>query len=138
MEPNREKESRDETRTTEQKGTLLRPSTIGILKRALAYYLEYERDFVGVFFPKVAARKYVTWADLFELTDRQADAMRPIVVDSIYHFRRQDGRERNKNVDLLARTPLDPGFVSEYARRADLWTDALRDLCEVYGLKSPL
>jgi hypothetical protein len=137
-----ETESSDERenvkRTTEQKGRPLRPSTIGVLKEALQHYLARERDFVDAYFPEVAERGYTKWGDLFGLTDDQADALRPIMVESIHHFWRQDGAEKNRRVNLLNREPDDPGFVSFPARKAKFWTEALRDLCRVYAMECPL
>jgi hypothetical protein len=124
--------------TTEQKGKLLRPATTGVLKQALNHYLAKERDFVGVYFPLIVARGYSTYDDVFQLTEDQADALRPIMAESIAHFYKEDGRERNRNVGLLDHRPVEQGFESRAAKKAILWTGALRDLCSVYGLESPL
>lgn len=121
-----------------RRGEKLRPSSVGVLRQSLNFYLHKERDFVDVYFPEIARRGYATWHDVFELTDRQADALRPIMSDSVEHFRRQDARERNRNVNLLTREVLDPEFVSGPARKAKYWTEAVRDLCAVYGLDSPI
>lgn len=129
--------SRD-TETTEQKGRLLRPSSVGVLKEALHHYLVHDRDFVDVYFPEVASRGYPDWGDVFGLNDLQADALRPIMVESVRYFWKQDAKEKNRNVNLLTREPIDPAFVSFHARKAKYWTEALRDLCSVYGLESPL
>jgi hypothetical protein len=111
---------------------------VGALKDALGFYLEREREFVDVYFPEVSGRGYVVWGDVFGLSERQADALRPIVVESVRHFWRQDGRDKNRSVNLLTRMPEDPSFVSYHARKAKFWTAALRDLCTVFGLESPL
>ncbi|MGA8302213.1 MAG: hypothetical protein WA691_05945 [Thermoplasmata archaeon] len=128
-------EGERETPPPEQRGRLLRPSTVAVLKQALQHYLEHERDFVDAYFPEVARRGYVTWGDVFGLSDRQADACRPILLESIRHFLKEDARERNRNVHLLTREPVDPNFVSFPARKAKAWTEALRDLCNVFGLE---
>jgi hypothetical protein len=124
--------------TTEQKGKLLRPATTGVVKQALNHYLAKERDFVGVYFPLVGSRGYAAYDDVFQLNDVQADALRPIMAESIAHFWKEDGRERNRNVGLIDRQPIDPKFESRAAKKAKLWTEALRDLCQVFGLESPL
>lgn len=129
--------SRDGT-PTEQKGKLLQPSTAGILKQALGQYLAHERDFVDEYFPEVALRGYSTYGDVFGLTVRQADALRLSLVESIRHFRKQAGRDVARNTHLLTRESEDPNFVSFHERKAKLWTEALRDLCKVFGLESPL
>ena len=123
---------------TEQKEEFLQPSSRGVLKQAIQHYRENDREFADVYFPDVTARGYVTWGDVFGATDLQADALRPIMVESIRHFWKQDGKEKNRCVNLLTREPEDPNFVSYYARKAKYWTAALRDLCKVFGLESPL
>jgi hypothetical protein len=124
--------------SNDRKAPRLRPSTVGVLKQALSWYLQWEREFVEVYFPRVTARGYVTWGDVFAIGDAQADALRPIMVESIHHFWKLDGRERNRNVNLLTHEPEDPRFVSFYARKAEYWTGALRDLCSTFDLKSPI
>lgn len=133
-----EQDERADGETTEQKGRLLRPSTVGVLKQALEHYLQHNRDFVDVYFPEIASRGYAAWGDIFGISDRQADALRPIMVESIRHFWKEDGRDKNRNVNLLTREPEDPNFVSYHARKAKYWTEALRDMCEVYEIQSPL
>ena len=133
-----DRETRRDGEPTEQKGKLLRPGSQGVLKQALNSYLAHEPVFVGVYFPIAVARGYATYGDVFDLTDLQADALRPIMAESVTHFLKEDGRERNRNVGLIDRLPVDPNFVSRAAKKAKLWTEALRDLCGVYGLESPL
>lgn len=123
---------------TEQKGKLLRPGNQGVIKQALNSYLAHEPDFAGVYFPNAVARGYATYGDVFDLTDLQADALRPIMAESVAHFLKEDGRERNRNVGLIDRQPIDTDFVSRAAKKAKLWTEALRDICSVFGLESPL
>lgn len=133
-----ERTPREDQQTTERKGKLLRPATTGVLKQSLNHYLARERDFVGVYFPIVASRGYATYDDVFQLTDEQADALRPILAESITHFYKEDARERNRSIGLLDRRPLDPSFESRAAKKAKLWSDALKDLCTAFGLDSPL
>jgi hypothetical protein len=137
MEPEDERERPSDEQPAEQKGKLLRPSTTGVLKQSLNHYLAKERDFVGVYFPLIAVRGYATYDDAFQLTDTQADALRPILSESIAHFFKEDGREKNRNVGLLDRKAVEPNFESRSAKKAKLWTEALRDLCTVFGLESP-
>ncbi len=119
-------------------GEHLQPSSVGVCRDALNFYLQRERDFIDVYFPEVSGRGYATWADVFGLSPRQADALRPIMSESIRHFWKQDGRERNRNTNLLTRERIDPDFISYFARKASYWTDALRDVCRVFGLASPV
>ncbi len=129
---------RSDEPTTEQKGILLRPATTGVLRQALNHYLAKERDFVGVYFPNVVARGYASYDDVFQLSDDQADALRPILAESITHFHVQAGREEARNTHLTQRTPIDESFVPRAARKANLWTDALKNLCETFGLEPPI
>lgn len=124
--------------TTEQKGTLLRPATTGVVRQALNHYLAKERDFMGAYFPLIVARGYATFDDVFQLSADQADALRPIMAESIAHFHKEAGREEARNVHLTERTPIDPAFVPRGTRKAKLWTEALRNLCEVFGLEHPI
>jgi hypothetical protein len=120
------------------RGKQLQPSTVGVLKQALGQYLRNERDFVDVYFPDTSGRGYASWGDVLGLSDRQADALRLIMVDSIHYFRKQAARDQARNVHLLTRAKEDPNFVSFHAKRANYWTEALRDLCGVFGLESPV
>lgn len=109
-------------------------STADTLLRALQYYLQYEPEFVALFFPDVAARKQVLPSDVEGLTWRQADALRPLLTDSVLYFRRQleKGPGRSPPGE-------DPGSEPDALRRKEaLWTTALRDLCAAYGLEFPL
>lgn len=133
-----EREQSEDQSPTEQKGKLLRGSTQGVLRQALNHYLAKERDFVGVYFPSVVSRGYATYDDVFQLTEAQADALRPIMAESIAHFYKEDGRERNRNVGLIDREPIDPTFESRAAKKAKLWIEALRDMCGVFGFESPV
>jgi hypothetical protein len=120
------------------RGHQLRPSTVGVLKRALNLYRQWEPDFVAAYFPRVAERGDARMEDIFELDDQQADALRPIMAESIQYFWKQDGRDKNRNLNLLTHQPEDPSFVSFHARKAKYWTEAIRDLCRVFGLESPV
>jgi hypothetical protein len=119
-------------------GRRLRPMTAGVLRQALQFYRAGDPDFVGEYFPNIAARGYSTYDDVFSTDARQAEALVPILEASIRRFLFQDGRERSRNTHLLERTPIDPNFESGFAKRARMWTEALRDLCQVYGLPCPL
>ena len=122
----------------DDRGKQLRPSTVGVLKQALEHYLRDNRDFLDVYFPDTSGRGYVTWGDVLGLSDLQADALRPIMVESIHHFWKQDGREQARNVHLLTRQKEDPNFVSVHAKKARYWTQALQELCGVFRLESPI
>ncbi len=108
--------------------------TADTLLRALQYYLEYEPEFVGLFFPDVASRNQVLPSDVDGITWRQADALRPLLADSVLYFRRQLGKGPG-------RVPPGEGARAEaeaLRRKEALWTAALRDLCSAYGLDFPL
>jgi hypothetical protein len=124
--------------TTEQKGRLLQPASQGVLKQVLQHCLAREPDFAAEYFPLVKIRGYATYGDVFELSDRQADALRPIMAESVHYFLKLDGRERNRNINPFTRAEVDPSYVSFPARKAKFWADAARDVCRVYGLESPL
>lgn len=114
------------------------PEVSATLKRALQYYLEYESEFVRVFFPRVAERNYVSLADIAEMTHRQADALRPMLADSVRYFRRQDRKVPSRE-DTASRAPATDSLENpDLARKERLWTDALRQLCESFGLVDPL
>jgi hypothetical protein len=121
-----------------ERGRMLRPSTAGVIKQALNHYLQREPEFVCEYFPLVRDRGFASYDDIFRINARQVDALRPLLAESVLCFHKQDGRERNRNVGLLDRRPVDPGFESWAAKKARLWTEASRDLCRVFGLESPL
>jgi hypothetical protein len=116
---------------------VLRSSSTETLKRALQYYLEYEPVFVKMFFPLMAERGYVVRADVGQMTARQADALLPLLVDSVRYFERQEAKE-TKRMNLSTTRPEGSAIVSEVGRKAKLWTDAARDLCEVFDLRFPV
>jgi hypothetical protein len=116
----------------------LGPEASGTLKHALQYYLEYEREFVGMFFPRIVERNRVNWADVSELTARQADALRPLLADSVRYFRRQADKERSRSEPPFRdRHGSDP-VPAEGSRKADLWASALKELCDSFQLSDPL
>jgi hypothetical protein len=112
--------------------------TTGTLKRALQYYLEYEREFVSLYFPRIAERNYVTLSDISDMSDHQADALRPLLADSVRYLRRKEEKGE-------ARAPPSPdglhapsSATAEVARKAQLWAAALQELCARFQLADPL
>lgn len=120
------------------RGRQLRPSTASVLKRALNLYLQWEPDFIEAYFPRVTKRGEARLGDIFDLDDQQADALRPVMAESIQYFWKQAGRDKTRNLHLLTHEPEDPTFVSYHARKAKYWTEALRDLCAVFAFESPI
>jgi hypothetical protein len=115
----------------------LRADSKNTLKHALQYYLEYERDFSVMYFPEMVQRGYVSWSDVERLTSRQAGALAPLLADSIRYFTRQDERERAKHPPAAERDPDDPDAETEFGRKAEIWSEALRDMCAAFGLPYP-
>jgi hypothetical protein len=120
------------------KGRQLQPCTTGVLRSALGFYKSNDPDFTGEYFPINAARGYSMYGDVFMLDNRQAGALIPIMTESITRFSTQDGREKNQNINLLDRSLLDPKYESRSAKKAKMWSAALRDLCGDYGRESPV
>jgi hypothetical protein len=127
----------EETQGPTPESKALRSSSVETLKRSLQYYLEYEPEFVAMFFPRMAERGYVVRSDAGEMTHRQADALCPLLLDSVRYFERQDAKERSKQVRSSDPVQGPTAGLSEFGRKAQLWSDALRDLCEVFGLQAP-
>jgi hypothetical protein len=127
--------------TGEQGGPITEPiprfgvETTGTLKHALQYYLEYEREFVALYFPRIAERNYVTLTDVTQLSERQAEALRPLLADSVRYFRRREGHRTPPSSD---RPHAAPSTNPEAARKAELWAAALRELCASFELEDPL
>lgn len=128
----------EEGPTVAHPGPRFSPEVNATLKRALQYYLEYEREFMTIFFPRVAERNYVSLADVAELTHRQADALRPLLADSVRYFRRQERKGPSRGELVPETVSTDPLENSELERKERLWADALRQLCESFGLPDPL
>jgi hypothetical protein len=116
----------------------LGPETSATLKRALQYYLEFEREFVVMFFPRIVERGYVTLADVTDLTPRQADALRPLLADSVRYFRRQEEKERGSRPPTPGGPAATSAVNSEVSRKAQLWAEALQEMCASFELSDPL
>lgn len=114
------------------------PETTGTLKRALQYYLEYEREFVALYFPRIAEREYVTLTDVSELTAHQADALRPLLADSVRYFRRKEEKEEHRTPPSPDGVPTAPAVSQDVARKTQLWAAALEELCALFELENPL
>lgn len=120
------------------KGRLLAPTTAGVIRQALQYYLREDLDFTAEFFPNIIARGHANYDDVFSLSQRQAEALVPVLESSVRHHQRLDGRERARNTHLITRVPIDPAFKSALAQKAEMWAGALRDLCRNFGLNCPV
>jgi hypothetical protein len=119
-------------------GSRLGPETTSTLKRALQFYLEYEPEFIATFFPRIAERNHVTMTDVADLTPRQADALRPLLADSVRYFRRTEEKQAARASPPPGGTARPPAPSSETLRKAQWWADALGELCESFGLSNPL
>lgn len=119
---------------SDELGRRLKPMTAGILRQALQLYRARDPDFVGEYFPNVIARGYSAYDDVFSMDLRQAEALVPILEDSVRYFRTRAAKDQNRNVDLLTRKPLDPDFESINEVKAKAWFGALKDLRPVYRI----
>jgi hypothetical protein len=131
-------DSGESSQGARQRGRLFQPGSAGVTRGALNFYRAGDPDFTGEYFPNVANRGYATYDDVFTMDDRQAASLVPILYDSICHFWVQDGRDKRRNTHLIERIPIDPAYESSAAKKAKMWTAALRDLCSIYGLECPV
>ena len=116
---------------------VLRPDSKLTLKHALQYYLEFEPDFVMTFFPDMLGRGYVSWGDVERLSRSQAESLAPMLADSIRFFGRRIRKERGSDEGFARPGKRDAVTMDELDRKSRLWSEALRDLCEVWGLDIP-
>lgn len=123
---------------SDERGRLLSPITAGVLRRALQHYLRSDPEFVGEFFPNVGSRGHSTYDDVFSLTQRQAEALVPILESSVRYYQRLDGRERGRNIHLIERKPIESSFQSAPGKTGELWARALTDLCAKFMVICPI
>jgi hypothetical protein len=121
-----------------QLGKRLPPISAGVIRQALDIYRANDPDFVGAYFPNVASRGRASYDDVFSMDRRQAESLLPMIDNTVRYFRKLDAKEKNRNIHLVERTPIDPDFESQFEKRVKLWTTTLRDLCSVFGIESPL
>jgi hypothetical protein len=119
-------------------GKRLPPISAGVIRQALDIYRANDPDFVGAYFPNVASRGRASYDDVFSMDRRQAESLLPMIDNTVRYFRKLDAKEKNRNIHLVERTPIDSGFESQFEKRVKLWTTTLRDLCSVFGIESPL
>ena len=119
-------------------GPRLGAEALATLMRVLQYYLEYEREFVTMFFPEIVERGYVASSDVAELTARQADALRPLLADSVRYFRRQEAKQPSRRTPSTLEPTRDDAERSSTSKKARLWANALQELCLSFGLRNPL
>jgi hypothetical protein len=121
-----------------ERAARLRVESKRTLKHALQYYLEFEPEFAWTSFPEMVQRGYVSSLDIERLTEAQAQSLLPMLADSIRYFQRREKRERAKSPPQSDGGPSEPGAVNELAYKAQLWSDAFRNLCDAFGLDCPL
>jgi hypothetical protein len=120
------------------RGRLLSPITAGVLRQALQHYLASDPEFVGEFFPNLASRGHSAYDDVFSLTQRQAEALVPILESSVRYYQRLDHREQSRAVHLIERKPAEPSSRSSFGQKAELWARSLRDLCDKFDVICPM
>jgi hypothetical protein len=122
----------------QERAIRLRVESKRTLKHALQYYLEFEPEFAWSSFPEVVQRGYVSSSDIERITEAQAQSLVPMLADSVRYFTRRDKKERAKDPATIDGDSGDLGCASEFAYKAQLWSDALRNLCDAFGLDCPL
>ena len=118
----------------EQPGRRLNPLTAGVLRQALQFYRASDPDFVGEYFPNVISRGHSAYDDVFSMDQRQAEALVPMLEDSVHYFRVRAAKDQNRNVDLLTRKPIDARYESFNEAKAKTWDRALKDLRQVFRI----
>jgi hypothetical protein len=120
------------------RGRLLTPITAGVIRQALQYYCHDDSDFTAEYFPNVSTRGFARYDDVFNLDQRQAEALVPMLESSVRRHQRLDGKERARNTHLIDRVPIDADFKSAAAQKAEMWAGGLRDLCRRFDMRCPV
>ncbi|MGI0054585.1 MAG: hypothetical protein ACREBZ_02545 [Thermoplasmata archaeon] len=120
----------------EPKGHRLRPLSVEVIREVLTQGYEHSPQFVEHWFSIIAQRGAVTYSDVEEMTDDQADALRYEMARNYRYFLRQDGILRGKTEGRLLGEPnAEP---THHAVKAKQYAEALKDLCRVFEFEFPL
>ncbi len=113
----------------------LRPGTVETIRTLLAKQREFQPSWLERYFPGIPQRGSVEYADIEQMTPRQADAMRHNLIEQIIYAKRQIRKIRGRGSPTAREEDSDD---TEWPVRAQLYDEALRDLCETFGLRYPM
>ena len=118
-------------------GQRLKPSTSEVAKEDLGRQLAFQAPFVPRHFPEVAQRGRVEYRDIDYMTKEQADAMVYSLAKSVRSFKKGGHQRAVPGLGLLEPEEAEDK-TDRYEIKAKQYVAALRDLCQVFGLESPL
>ena len=112
----------------------LKPSTVETIRGQLEFQRSNRPESFAYHFPRIdSAGMPVDYADIEQMTEREADSVRHLLLGSIVYGR---GRMRKlRAVSLSAfNATASAGDAGEWSIRVEQFEEALADLCAVYGL----
>jgi len=114
----------------------LNPGTVETIRLLLNTQQEFQPAWLERYFPEVAKKGGVGYAEVERMTPTQAQAVRHLLIEQIIYARKQMRRSRGR-VGRGQGAPDEGDEGSEWPIRAELDNEALTDLCAAFGLTYP-
>jgi|SRR2546426_4717364 len=115
----------------------LGPGSVETIRNALEYRRAQRTAWIERYFPEVAQRGYLDYADIERMDRHQAEAVRYLLVDQILFWRMKKRKAQISSVTFLP-DPRDQDRDLEWRIRLRLSCEALAELCSIYSLENPL
>jgi len=116
----------------------LSPGSVETIRNALEYCRSERPVWIERYFPEVAQRGYLEYADVEQMDGRQAEAVRYLLADQIMFWRMKRRKAQASSVTFGPEEIGDQDRDLEWRIRLRLSSEALAELCCVYSLQNPL
>lgn len=113
-----------------------RASTIEVIRDHLEFKRAKEFAFIERYFPSVADRGSLEYADIEGMDERQADVLAYDMGKAVRYFRSRNQVQR-AGIAQFSKEDAE-SEPSPFSIKARQYTVALRELCNVYGLECPV
>ena len=123
---------------TETPGAKLLPSTVQTTLDQLEFRRVQRPSWTAFHFPAIDPRGRAEYADVVDMTPREADSVRHLLVDQIRYGRKRVAQARARTVNLLGEEEDADDGNNEWAIRVRQLEEALADVCRVFGLPSAI
>src|SRR5437867_9819394 len=115
----------------------LSPGSLETMRNALEYCQSDRPVWIERYFPEVAQRGYLEYADIEQMDRRQAEAVRYLLADQIMFWRMKRRKAQASSVAFVTDEISDPDRDLEWRIRLRLSSEALAELCCAYSRQSP-
>ena len=112
----------------------LKPSTVETIRGQLEFQRSQHPGWIAYHFPEIdGSGMPVDYEDIDQMTEREADSVRHLLLGSIVYGRQRIRKLRANSMALFNGT-TDGGDDSDWSIRVRQFEEALSDLCAAFGL----